>query len=91
MLWGVGRPRFGRALSRLLEYISELGVEVPEEVLRACRRLDRFYTPTRYPDVWCEGVPEDYYVREDAEEAIKLAECILSWVEGVWGRFLRRG
>jgi HEPN domain-containing protein len=43
--------------------ISELlrGAEAPDELVRAGDRLDRFYVPTRYPNVWPSGAPFRHY------------------------------
>ena len=90
-LWGVGSPRVGHALNKLLDYVKELGIEVPQEVEKACNRLNKYYIPTRYPDAWSEGIPEEHFTRDDAEEAIKLAELVLSWVEDTWRRLFRKG
>jgi len=92
LLWGIGRPRVGRSLVHLLSYLAEsTGVEPPEATTYACAVLSKYYTTTRYPDVWSEGIPEDYYSRREAEEAIGLAEEVIRWVEGLWRGLLRRG
>jgi len=92
LLWGVGRPRIGHSLPRLLEHIgAELGVSVPDDVVEACMRLNKLYTPTRYPDAWSEGIPEEYYTRSEALEAVMMASRVIEWVKGVWKRLSRRG
>ncbi len=91
LLWGVGRPRTGHMLPLLLEALEQLGVAVPSNVREACMRLNKLYTPTRYPDVWSEGIPEDYYTRSEAEEAIAQAQLVIDWVEQVWRRLSSRG
>lgn len=37
-----------------------------------CKRLDRHYIPTRYPDGLPEGTPHKNYTEEDASEAIDM-------------------
>ena len=92
ILWGLGKPKGGHSLTSLSKYLSEvLGVEVPGRIREICLRLDKHYIPSRYPDVWSEGAPEDYYSRAEAEEAIAWAYEVISWVEGVWRGLLRRG
>jgi len=92
LLWGVGRPRSGHALTRLVRHIGEsLGVEVSEDLVQACATLDKYYVPTRYPNAWSEGSPEDYYTRRDAEEAIRLASQVIEWVSELWRRLSARG
>jgi Uncharacterized conserved protein related to C-terminal domain of eukaryotic chaperone, SACSIN len=65
---------------------SELGIDVPEEIKECALMLDKHYIPTRYPDVFDEGAPMDYYTRGDAEKCISCAEKILEWVEEFAGR-----
>jgi HEPN domain-containing protein len=38
-----------------------------QKVLQEAKTLDKYYIPTRYPNAWSEGAPEDYYTREDGE------------------------
>ncbi|NPB01056.1 MAG: HEPN domain-containing protein [Crenarchaeota archaeon] len=90
ILWGLGIPRAGHMLNKLLNILRSIGIEVPIEVEHACNLLNKYYIPTRYPDAWSEGIPEEYFTREDAENAIKSAELVLSWVDSVWRRLLRR-
>lgn len=90
LLWGVGAPAFGHSLLALAERLSEVGVGVEERVRDLAARLSKFYTPTRYPDVWSEGIPEDYYTRSEAEEALRQAAEIIEWVEAKW-RLLKGG
>jgi HEPN domain-containing protein len=46
----------------------------PAELLDAARRLDRLYIPTRYPNGFDQGAPQDYFTAEDAARAIQDAE-----------------
>jgi len=92
LLWGIGRPRVGYSLVHILNYLAEgTGIEPPETITYACAILSKYYTTTRYPDVWSEGIPEDYYSRREAEEAIRLAKEVIRWVEEVWRGLSRRG
>lgn len=91
LLWGVGEPRPGHSLPQLAEAIEALGIDVPPDVKERCYRLSKFYVPTRYPDAWSEGAPEDYYSRGEAEEAIKMASGVVEWAEEVWRELSRRG
>ncbi len=43
--------------------------------------LDGYYVPTRYPNSLPESIPARVYNREVAEEAVKLAEEAVSFVE----------
>lgn len=84
LLWGLGEPTIGRSLVELAERLAQLGLSVSGRVRELAARLSKFYTPTRYPDVWESGTPEDYYTESEAEEAIRWAEEVVDWVEGVW-------
>lgn len=90
LLWGLGSPKTGHSLIELGNALRAIGVEVPKDAYEALARLSKFYVPTRYPDAWTEGVPEDYYTEGEAREAIEMAEKILAWVFTTWVR-LRRG
>lgn len=89
LLHGLGLPAYGHSLSRLLTGIPK-SLEVKEGIVQAAKTLDKYYVPTRYPNAWVEGTPEDYYTGRDAEDAIKYAETIINWVESSW-RLLRGG
>ena len=91
LLWGIGEPAYGHSLKALAERVREVGLEAPSWLIRAATRLSGYYTPTRYPDVWSEGIPEEYYTEEEAGEAIALARRIVEWVEEVWRRLSRGG
>jgi len=91
LLWGIGSPGYGHSLPKLIEYIIQQGIEAGEEIRMYSIRLNKFYTATRYPDVWSEGIPEEYYTREEAEEAIEYAEKILEWVRDIWRKLSGEG
>ena len=90
LLWGIGKPRIGHALNRLIDYIRELDFEIPDEIIQACYKLTKHYIPTRYPDAWSEGIPEEYYTKDEAQEAIQQALKVLNWVENVWKKLLEK-
>ena len=54
-------------------YIKEMAAE-----------LDNYYIPPRYPNAYSEGSPFEYFTRSMAERAVKMAEAIIRWVEGLW-------
>lgn len=91
LLWGLGAPRTGHSLIELGNALKNVGIEVPDDIYEVVTRLSKFYIPTRYPDAWSEGVPEDYYTEIEAREAIDFAEKVISWVENVWKKLLKRG
>ncbi len=83
LLYGMGKPTRGHAITRLLRELSGY-VEV-DAVLEAAALLDKFYVPTRYVDAWSEGVPYEYYTRRDAEAALSAAQTLMGFVRKVWG------
>jgi len=92
LLWGIGTPVAGYSLPKLLDRIREvLSVQPPQNIYEACIRLNKFYIATRYPNALSEGIPEEYYIYSEAEEAIHYAEIVLSWVEEIWRELSRLG
>lgn len=63
-LWGSGFPEY----------------EQPEELLKCCRRLDRFYIPTRYPNGLPGGIPASFFTAEDLDQAVQDARHVLDAV-----------
>lgn len=83
LLHGLGLPAYGHSVSRLLTEAPR-SLRAQEEIVQAAKTLDKYYVPTRYPNAWAEGTPEDYYTKEDAEKAVKCVEAIIDWVEASW-------
>ncbi len=77
LLRSLGRPAFGHSVSRLLIELS-----APAHLVDCGKKLDRHYLAPRYPNQWAEGAPIDYYLEEDAKEAINIAEKMMEWVRG---------
>ncbi|MEM0153973.1 MAG: HEPN domain-containing protein [Ignisphaera sp.] len=91
LLWGLGSPKAGHSLIELGNTLRDMGVELPRDIYEALARLSKFYVPTRYPDAWSEGIPEDYYTEGEAREAIEFAEKVVTWVTAVWRKLLKGG
>ncbi|MEM2009137.1 MAG: HEPN domain-containing protein [Ignisphaera sp.] len=91
ILWGLGSPRIGHSLVELGNVLKSIGIEISIDIYEALVRLSKFYIPTRYPDVWSEGVPEDYYTESESREAIEFAEKVIDWVISVWRKLLKSG
>jgi len=89
LLRGLGLHAYGHSVSGLLSRLEGM-LEVSGEVMSDAKALDKLYVPTRYPNAWAEGSPEDYYTANDSQNAIKSAENIIRWVESSW-KSLRRG
>ena len=71
---------FGHSVSMLLKRLP--GRYAPNQgLVDRAKALDRHYIPTRYPNFHPEGAPLDYYTRQDAQEAVKIAEEIIGFCE----------
>ncbi|MEM2201494.1 MAG: HEPN domain-containing protein [Ignisphaera sp.] len=90
LLWGLGNPKTGHSLIELGNSLRSIGVEIPRDIYEVLARLSKFYVPTRYPDAWSEGIPEDYYTEGEAREAIEFAEKVLTWVITLWRKLLKK-
>ncbi|MEM2896034.1 MAG: HEPN domain-containing protein [Candidatus Bathyarchaeia archaeon] len=77
-------PSIGHNLLSLASMISEK-VEFPDSVKSACKRLNRFYIPTRYPNAFPSGAPVQMYDSEDATQAIEDAEEVFDFAKKVTG------
>ncbi len=84
LMRGLGLPSYGHSLSRLITETKERLGSIELEIVEAAKALDKYYVPTRYPNAWAEGGPEEYYIRADAESAIRFARQIISWVVEKW-------
>ncbi len=90
LLWSIGSPKIGHAIIRLLRYLESLGVEISEDIYEKAMVLDKYYISTRYPDVWSEGSPEEYFSKREAEKALNHANDIIEWVEELWRKLLSK-
>lgn len=45
--------------------------------------LDKFYTPTRYPDAYYGSLPRGLPTRKEAEKALEIAEEIFEIIKGL--------
>ncbi|MGQ9629683.1 MAG: HEPN domain-containing protein [bacterium] len=43
--------------------------------------LDKYYTPTRYPDALPGGIPSKAYDEDDAKKAISIAQKVIDFVK----------
>jgi HEPN domain-containing protein len=55
------------------------GLDAPDEVRAALRRLNPEYVVSRHPDA-ANGVPAENYDRERAAELLALAERVEAWI-----------
>lgn len=77
----LGGDGWGHSIVKLLRELPPDKVTVKKELLEKAVHLDKLYIPTRYPNGFDSGAPQDYYTAKEAKEAIKDAEIILSFVE----------
>lgn len=63
-------------LSRCLKYNTDFN-----RYMKNCKRLDKFYITARYPDGLPSGIPQEYFEKEEAEEAINLANEVIKFIE----------
>jgi HEPN domain-containing protein len=68
---------WGHVVARLL---TELPLDVPENLVAKAKVLDGFYIPTRYANGHPEGAPFEHYGIIQSEDAIQYASEILEYV-----------
>jgi HEPN domain-containing protein len=76
----LGGEGWGHSITRLLKDMS-LKLAVSEQLIMAAQRLDKHYIPTRYPNGFDMGAPQDYYTAEEARQAIEDAQRIYDFCE----------
>ena len=81
LLQWLGIERRGHSLVFLMREAEARGTRAPDSVRRCLFALDKHYIPSRYPDVYDEGAPADYYTEDDARSCIQCAREVLEWVE----------
>ena len=75
----LGGDAWGHSLLTLVTALSALEPEVAS-LREAAIVLDRFYIPTRYPNGFDAGAPQDYFLGTDARQAIEHAEQIIEFI-----------
>lgn len=71
-----GQEAWGHVVAKLL---TELPVEVPEDLIEKAKVVDNFYIPTRYPNGHAEGAPFHHYGSIQSGEAIRYAGEIVEF------------
>jgi len=74
----LGVDVWGHSTWRLLANLPE-GYRPSSDLIDLARELDRFYMPTRYPNMHPSGAPYEYYTEKDARRAIEIAERIIQF------------
>jgi len=86
----LGARVLGHSVSTLLQKLPKQ--ERPDVALvNEAKLLDRHYIPTRYTNSHPEGAPMDYYTRQDALEALRIAEKIQQYCEDRIRRTEKKG
>ena len=62
----------------LLKKIESEGIKIPESIKSSSKILNRYYLPTRYPDI---PDPVKNYTEEIAKDALEKAEKVIDFVE----------
>ena len=76
-----GVDLWGHSLTAMLRVLEE-NLEIPNNIERLAKLLDKYYIPTRYPNGFASGKPADYFTLEEAEEAVDAAREILRFCKG---------
>jgi HEPN domain-containing protein len=74
----LGLEGWGHSVKQLLEDLAQ-AEDIPAQLREIGLYLDRFYILTRYPDGFPQGVPGEYFIQRDSDEAIDHAERILAF------------
>ena len=74
---------WGHRVSKLLQELSGVGHDAERTMIDDAKILDQYYVPTRYPNGFESGAPMDFYTEEQARDAVRRAENIIRWCEGL--------
>jgi len=78
----IGEDPWGHSTQKLIQDFPQKALlQDYEKWVEAAAHLDKFYIPTRYPDGLPDLTPGQVYRREDAEQAIELAERFVKQAE----------
>jgi len=72
---------WGHTVSVLLANLPA-PIKVPKALLEQAKKLDKHYIPARYPNGFETGAPTDFYTKDEAEAAIRMAGEILEFCKG---------
>ena len=75
-----GRYEVIHSVEELLRIAKER-IDIPEELFGSASRLDAFYIPPRYPNVWPSGPSYVHFREEHAASAIESATLIVDLVK----------
>lgn len=75
----VARYETIHSVFELLKLTRE-SMPIPDDLLERGSMLDRFYLPSRYPNVWPSGPSYVHYAERDAKSAIESAALVVDFV-----------
>lgn len=79
-----GSPTVGHNLIALASEVPRF-TQMPREAEVACRILNRYYIPTRYPNAFPSGAPIHMFNEDDAREALQHAEKVMDVARAITG------
>jgi HEPN domain-containing protein len=71
---------WGHSITGILKKLVERFPEF-DPLIKNAMNLDKLYIPSRYPNGFDSGTPEDYFTEEDARKAIEDARIIIAFCE----------
>lgn len=75
---------WGHTVSVLLANLPAQ-MKVSKGLVEHAKKLDKHYIPARYPNGFESGAPTDFYTKDEAEAAIKMAGEILEFCKSHLG------
>jgi len=69
------------ALTALAAELDGTGRPLDAQTLEACKILDKFYAPTRYPDALGGIDPTEVFTEREARDAVVRARYVVEFVE----------
>jgi HEPN domain-containing protein len=75
----------GHGIGSLLRMLTDR-TPIPQEIMKAAKKLDSFYIPTRYPNGMDQGAPTDFFDQEDADGAVSSAGEVIGFCENILAR-----
>lgn len=83
LLLAYNEGTWGHSVLSLLRRLDEITDVDISEAEQCAKELDRHYIPSRYPDAYPSGRPEDYYTEKIAKEAITCALKIKEFAQNL--------
>jgi HEPN domain-containing protein len=83
LLLAYNEGTWGHSVLSLLRRLDEIMDVDISEAEQCAKELDRHYIPSRYPDAYPSGRPEDYYTEKIAKEALTCAIKIKEFAQNL--------